>query len=362
MILTILGNPVYRRRISHRLMLGTAISISALAIPQLWGTAAVPEGTLNVFGARGTEATCSALGFLHQFFGFSVPSYYAALSILAFLAGKNDYHLEKYAHVEKWIHIGVHLFPLLSAIYLLHVEAFNYSGHTCWIASKPLGCGDGSDVVCTRGPQNIRLYQWIFSAMPGMLLLLIPTLLMLAFYMDVRRRQHEIRIEVKVVVWQSSLYLLALYWTYSFSFINGVLIFAAKEHFFSMTLISSMVECLLGFWVLLAYLLRLRGPSSTQISSENEGGSCKVKPRVVRDQSATTISHSATSLSTARLDDVDVERTLQTVGPNRSDDAFSIFDGTKSSSKWSDFVFDGDSSDEEEDDFESSKWEGVLQP
>jgi hypothetical protein len=363
MIFTILNNPVCRRRMHHRLMVGTSINVMGLCIPQLWGSAAVPEDNLYMSEARGNATTCSAIGFLFQFFGFSVPSYYAALSILAFVGVTNDYHLEKYAHVEKWIHIGVHVFPLGSAIYLLQAEAFNYSGHSCWIESEPLGCGDGSDVVCTRGPQNIGLYQWVFAGLPVMLLLLVPTILMFTLYLDVRRRQKEIRIEAKVVALQSAWYLLALYWTYSFSFVNGALLVAAGQHVFSMTLVAASVESLLGFWILLAYL-RFREPPTRPSEDEGEARR-KIKPPVATEQvamSATTCSHSVSSFfSTVPRLDADDESTRQALRVNRSEEVFSIFDGTNGSSKWSKFVFDGDISDEDEDDLEALKWEGVLQ-
>jgi hypothetical protein len=68
-----------------------------LCVPNLWGTAAIPEGTSSVGSwAKGTTASCSAQGFLYQFGYYVIPSsYYVALSFYSFTAVRNNFQLEK---------------------------------------------------------------------------------------------------------------------------------------------------------------------------------------------------------------------------------------------------------------------------
>jgi hypothetical protein len=305
-------------------MLGTALNMMLLSVPNLWGAAAIPEGTPSVGSwARGTTASCSAQGFLSQL-GFVVPSYYAVLSFHSFAAVRNNFQLEKYKWIEPWIHVGVHIYPIASAIYLLTIDAFNFSGIQCWIASVPLGCGENSDEVCTRGPQDIGRVQWLFGATPIMLLLIVPTFMMIALYIEVRRRQATIMVEPKTAAKQAALYLLALYWSYMFSFIEVFLVFALDCHVFASVLLSSCVESLLGFWILLVYI-RFR-ETRTEAMDESER-----KPT-----------------------------TRQEEGLEESK-RFSIFDGTNARSKWAEFVYEGDGDDEEDDDLEAKKWADCVQ-
>jgi hypothetical protein len=233
-------------------MLGTALNVMALNTWQFWGTAAVPAGTPGVHGAKGTTTTCSAQGFLNQL-GYVVPSYYCALSLYSFVAIRNNFDLGKYIWIERWIHIGVYVYPVASGIYLLIIEAFNYSGHTCWVASVPLGCGNDSGVVCTRGPQNLGDILWLFLGAPAFVGLLVPTFMMVYIYVEVRRKPFKYWIKARTVAKQTKWYLLALYWTYFFGWINGGVLFAKGKAYFSLTLMAICVEIMIGFWIMLVY-------------------------------------------------------------------------------------------------------------
>jgi hypothetical protein len=185
-VITVLCSPHYRSRVYHRIMLGTALNIMLWSVPNLWGSAAVPEGTSSVGSwGKGTTASCSASGFLLQLGTYAVPSYYVVLSFYSFTAVCNNFQLEKYKWIERWIHVGVHIYPIASAIYLLTIDAFNFSGTQCWIASVPLGCGERSDEVCTQGPQDIGRVQWLFAGIPAMILVIVPTFMMIALYIEV---------------------------------------------------------------------------------------------------------------------------------------------------------------------------------
>jgi len=159
LITSILRSKYYRNRIYHRINLGCGLNIIILCVLKLWGSAAEP--TNNNIWARGTIATCSISGFLHHIAIFIIPQYYCALSLLSYAAFRNKIRLSNFCRIEKWIHIGVYVFPLAAATYLLTLRAFNPTIHGCSLASIPVGCGDETtddeeeELPCDRGPNNI---------------------------------------------------------------------------------------------------------------------------------------------------------------------------------------------------------------
>lgn len=260
----------YRSRVYHRLMFGLAANLCIWCIVvAIYGTLAIPTQTPNVYGAYGNVTTCTIQGFVAQF-GFVVPFYYIALSLYSYQAVVSNFNLHKYMWIEKYIHVGVYIFPFCSSIYLLRINAFNYGGGTaCWVASVPFGCGtdsnigggeDNSDdqrrepVPCTRGPQNIEDIIWNLTGIPSIIVLLFPTIVMLVLYIKVKRNQSQIEIDAKHVAYQGGMYVVAMYWTYLFSFIDGGLTLIGGKNYFTMTLLASTVETLIGVWVLLVYI------------------------------------------------------------------------------------------------------------
>mmetsp|Transcript_10379 Transcript_10379/g.15942 ORF Transcript_10379/g.15942 Transcript_10379/m.15942 type:complete len:304 (+) Transcript_10379:322-1233(+) len=159
----ILNSRYYRSRIYHRIFLGCSIHIVILNIITFWGSAAVPIGTPHILGAKGTIATCSAQGFIYQISVFVVPLYYAILSFLSYLHIANKVKVEKLMWLEKWVHLGVHFYPITSSIYLLSIQAFNPIITSCWVSNVPMGCGGEYGEICSRGPDN--LFRWVDAAM-----------------------------------------------------------------------------------------------------------------------------------------------------------------------------------------------------
>ena len=237
-----------RHRMYHRLMLGLSLHLLVSSIWFMVGSAAVPEDDETTWGAHGTIQTCTAQGFFLQI-ALAVPLYYCSLSLYSYVAVKCDFDVSKYGWMEKWIHIGVHLFPVGSAIWLLAVDAFNPTGaYLCWIASVPLECGDDNGVECERGPQNIDLLAWIFAGLPSFFFYLFPTAVMIALYVHVRRRQRMTRASGTATLWnprrvayQAFWYLLGIYWTYIFAMVSNGLKWFGDRQVFALELLSLVV-------------------------------------------------------------------------------------------------------------------------
>jgi hypothetical protein len=338
-VVSVLRSRIYRSRIFHRIMVGTALNVTFFSIWELWGTAAVPVGTHNVYGARGTEATCSAQGFLFQVFIFCVLSYYSGLSCYCFMAVRYNFDVQKYVWIEKWIHAGAYVYPICSAVYLLSKDAFHPTIHTCYIASVPLGCGDNGPMPCTKGPQNIGQLQWLLAGLPLIVLMFGSTCMTFFVYLELKRKNFGNQSEMTIAVKELALYLLALYWTFLPTCINAVLVFVMDSHSFVTTLVSTIINKLMGLWILLVFL-QFRQVSSNRASEEtveSAGEDC------------------------LGIDGAPTPNSKEKNKCWNSEATFSVFDGTNASKAWSEFVHDGDAEDEEEDEFESKRWECTVQ-
>lgn len=381
-----------RHRMFHRLMMGISIHLLSYAGWYLYGNAAVPADTVNVWGAHGTTQTCSAQGFFLQI-SIAIPLYYAFLSVYSYQAVLHDFRVEHYAWMEKWIHILANAFPFLSAIYLLAIEAYNVGGNQtlCWIESIPFGCG--GDVPCERGPQYIRWVYLFFAVLPTFFWLLFPTVVMVCLYRHVLLKQKRDRLPAnhpltpRLVARQASVYLLAVYWTYTFTMINAGLQKVGFTRVFPISLLGVININLWGLWLLWVYrYFQVEGEvtthddpnSSTEeedvvpggensegeeysqeleegAPSEQEGKAQPARKFRVRRTAVRTKRNAKPS--SVHLDDTGNSRGGRS-NASRSTD-FTIFDGTNASGAFSQFIFAGDSDDEALDQNESTLWSHV---
>ncbi|VEU35650.1 unnamed protein product [Pseudo-nitzschia multistriata] len=186
-----------KEHVYHRLMMGISVYLILTRPMFVYGVSAVPEGTPGVWGAKGTTATCTAQGFIIHIGGMAAPTYFIGLSVYAWaVVAYANFDAKKYQWIEKYIHILANGYAWGSAIYILSIQGFNHSGfHICWIASIPFGCGDETDIECTRGPQNISQVMSIFVGIPAVTFLVVPTIAMLALvlflYRQQQRQQHQ---------------------------------------------------------------------------------------------------------------------------------------------------------------------------
>lgn len=276
LIFTVLSSRYYRSRIFHRIMLGCAINILCLNCVTVLAPYATPKGSSIMVNAKGSEATCSAQGFMQHMF-FAVPFYFFALALLCYVSIRNKFQdiPKTYAWMEKWIHVGAYLYPIASGCYLLKRKAFNSIVRGCGISSVPLRCGEndeqGEPVVCTRGPQNIFEIRIFFIAFPLVLLLLLTTIALVAAYWQVRG-QGEI---APTVAKQAALFLfLTFIWTYLFRAVDTTMLYKKKTYFFCISLLAHINLGLQGLWTSIIYhYFRSREPpqqSEEEIDFEKE--------------------------------------------------------------------------------------------
>lgn len=77
----------------------------------------MPVGTSWAIGASGNDNTCTAQGFLYDWAYIAFPFYYASFSVLALVSVTHNFKEEKYAWIEKWIHLGAYIPPSIFLIY-----------------------------------------------------------------------------------------------------------------------------------------------------------------------------------------------------------------------------------------------------
>ena len=194
----------------------------------LVGTAAVPTGKDdNAIGnSIGTTTTCTIQGFLIHLGSMISISYYCCYSIYSYVGVTHNFQVTKIKWIEKYIHIGVHIYPISSAIYLMHKQALNSTGiGFCHIGSSPLGCSGWfesrqdeddtgiDDDKCDRGPERLTIIRYTLWTLPLLLCLFCTTTTMILLYLKVKQKQDQIYIHSNTVAYQSIIYLSALYAT-----------------------------------------------------------------------------------------------------------------------------------------------------
>jgi len=340
-IVTVLRSKYYRNRMYHRIMLASGVHIIIHAMTLLWGTAALPVESSDTLGAAGNIATCSASGSLLHYSMFVAASYYSSLSILSVAAFLNKFNFSKFAWIEKWIHIGVYIFPVSSSAYLLSIDAFNPVSSGCTIASIPVGCGDQSssneELLCTRGPQNIGLIQLLLGGIPAMITLLVPVFIMVLLYFYVRSRGESAHAVAWSVVRQGGLYILILILTLIFLFVDIFLIFKLGKYSFVTNLLANVNEALIGMWILIAYqYFRSEDPSCQQDDNNtNEEVNAEYNHQTEGQCSGSSSGHELKG---------SIKRLSSSIKPE-----FSIFDGNSipDESPWAEFLTEGEDEDYE---------------
>ena len=378
----------------------TSTSTSAANIGHVWGA------------GMGTTVTCSLQGFFAQL-GYSISFYYVILSVYSFVAVKCNFHMQKYMWIEKWLHFAAHVFPVGSSMYLLSIQAFNDTGSgTCWIASIPFGCG-GTDILvggstasieCVRGPQNIERIIWLFAGIPTFFVLLFPTMMMLVLYIEVRRKQHSIKLQASSVAKQASLYLAALYWCYLFTVINTGVLRIANKQTFGLQFLSGLTLNLQGVWFLLIYnhfhMKKKHKPKNATDRTRDDAYNNFDQSRNTTKEGNPDATASGTKSGreeqnhqrrsdesiVTTVDDIDssgerdtrdgsglavgggeaggcgnIRRDTATTETDNTSFAFNIFDGTNASSSgaFAEYIFEGDSEDEREDQKQSKMWDTI---
>jgi hypothetical protein len=180
-----------KRRTYHRLVLGMSLCDVFASTAWFFTTWPIPRGTLGVFGAVGTQQTCSAQAFFAQF-SLSTVMYNASLSVYYVLVICRGWKDDEIVKLEPFFHAYSISWGLGTAIASLSLTLFNQVGWDCWIGAYPLGCKESwknnGVTTCTRG-DNGSLFQWAFYYVPLWLTITLVTAFMCLVYWTVWKQE-----------------------------------------------------------------------------------------------------------------------------------------------------------------------------
>jgi len=360
-----------------------AMSIHLLfyALAYIIGSLAIPKDAEGYYGNYGTIGTCTAQGFVIWFCQVGALMYYGFLSVYSYVAVLAGFQRRKYEWVEKWLHMIVFAYPLGIGIWVLMREGFNPGYGFCKQGSYPRGCNLDKDVECERGPHYTGIKGSILTFGSLILFIVIPTTLMAVLYCKVKGHERQVAEEgakpmlmkSRDVAIQSCLYLATTYWTILPYFVVYVFQFfmegTPEEHLATSWILVRINFALFGFWSLLCY----RHFSVERVScrgATNKSNSTLVESEPSGRETTTTTDFIFNVGSSRPFDDSfqntirSDSHTIKTVEkpqeePEERRFSFNIFDGTNASGAYADFIFDGDSDDEQMDKEEAEKWKGV---
>ena len=119
-----------------------SLHLLIIATRLIYGPAAIPKDPSHTVGNYGTITTCTAQGMLLYTSFLSAAFYYGSLSLYSFLGVLSNFHITgSHLRIERWIHIGIHVYPLITVLYLMSEEGFNNVGTGyCLTVSDNPGC------------------------------------------------------------------------------------------------------------------------------------------------------------------------------------------------------------------------------
>ena len=170
----------------------------------MYGTAAIPQ-SVDVSGSYGNSATCTTQGFFIYVTSSTAVFYYGSFSVYSFVGVLHNFEKSKYMWVEKYIHILVHIYPIVSAIYILSRIGFTDSSHGfCYLDNASRICDDDlTDVPSDKTNCGKIQTLLIITSILILLNLFFPTVVMTVLVFIVAQRQEKILVNWKTVAKQA---------------------------------------------------------------------------------------------------------------------------------------------------------------
>jgi hypothetical protein len=338
----------------HQLMYGLAYSI---------GNWAIPRDVDGYFGSMGTWGTCTAQGFLIYVCIRSAIGYYGLFSVYSYLGVLSGFNREKYQWCEKWIHIFVPVYPIVTGVYYLATQNYNPGYGFCRLASYPLGCDRSEDVFCERGPASTGFEMFFVSWMiPCIPFVFIPTILMVVLYLKVKKREQDAGenylIRSREIAIQSCLYLVALYWTL-LPFFIATIVFG---HFMKVRAERLVVYVMLSQLNMTLFVFGKRNhPRIEDLMTDPASKNMSIRESIGSDFIFNAGESSSRMIENSKSFNSPTTKTAKQAPPEpeKEEFTFNIFDGTNASGAYAEYIHGGDSEDKRMDDGETDHWNAV---
>ena len=128
-----------KRGTYRRLVLGMSMCEVSSSVAWFFTMWPIPRGTPGVYGAVGTQGTCTAQAFFAQF-SLSSVMYNASLSVYFVLVIVKKWSDDRIFKVKPFIHMHAMAWGLGTALASTFLTLFNQVGWDCWIIASPVGC------------------------------------------------------------------------------------------------------------------------------------------------------------------------------------------------------------------------------
>ena len=289
-------------------------------------------------GSMGSEATCAIQGFLIMVFYMAFPFYYASISVCAYLAVKSNFDEEKYAWIEKWIHLGAYALPLSLAIASL-AKGWYGPGLAFCILSPNVSCdnyvecfGDDNNAFDIHTPLEYLILVELLVGTGTITVLLckyeqmqrdIDEAVGYTRIVETARRRRLVEVAI-----QTGLYLFTFWFGYLPAIVESFVRYVADVLMYNLIIASHCIFAFQGALLLAIYLalsrINRRAPDARLTGAtvaSNETTVSKIRANAERRRRMSAIS----SVS------------------NRSAFSFSIFDGTPAAdSPWAQYLGDSE--------------------
>lgn len=144
----------------------------------------------KLWGAFGTQATCSIQGFIAMLGSVSAPTYNLALCVYYLCVIKYNMRDSQFVKkVEPFFHGFAIIWSLSTALITLATKSINQGiGGSCHINPYPRGCDKDGPIECERGKMAEEM-RWLFLAIPVLLLFIAINVVMATLWYSVRRQE-----------------------------------------------------------------------------------------------------------------------------------------------------------------------------
>mmetsp|Transcript_17138 Transcript_17138/g.35199 ORF Transcript_17138/g.35199 Transcript_17138/m.35199 type:complete len:403 (-) Transcript_17138:181-1389(-) len=340
-----------REFVFHRLALAMAGYAFLAGVFNLVGSLAIPADASGIKGNYGTQLTCTVQGFFLYVSTRTMFFYYSGLSFYSYVGILCGFQKASYKWCEKWIHIVAPIFPVTVGLWLLVDKSFNPINGRCFAISSPVDCNPSED-TCVRGSLNMT-WQALLLMVEAIIGIVFPTVIMVTLYFKLRKKEQEggqmptRMVNARDLSKQSCIYLFLAYLPTLPYFVLSAFVFFGNQHgtyeeefnwVKGVRAFASLLYSLFGLFVLVAYRY------------------------VTIDRSKDPKKNGFYIFSRDRRNDK--KETDTPVPPTPTEEfstkySFNIFDGTNATGAFAEFIHDGDSDDERQDNEQTTHWSAV---
>jgi len=189
----VLRSKTKRGHTYHQFVVALTICDLLIALGTFLSTWPIPSTEEGIWGASGTQQSCTAQGFFLQF-TVTAPLYNGSLSLYYLLMITFNWSERRLKRMRIWVHVSILAFGIATSVAGLPLTLYNSANLWCWIASSPSGCvetiasASGQGTTCDRGDNANSVYRWAFYYVPLWVVIAFSTFAMLLTWLSLKEK------------------------------------------------------------------------------------------------------------------------------------------------------------------------------